>query len=432
MLGAAMYAIQEMQNKGKNPQTGALKGAQDEYLSQVQKQPTVTPSGEPVQPAWRTEDAIKGVLGAALSTALGGNDGLNNFLSSYVGKKQLDADQKTDRAEKKRQEENQQLKTAYELGNKVAETKLQFAQDDFNREQRDIERKQASKDKSQLDQERRDQISLNQAERDYIGAKSEVSMLQAAQRRAALQERLGIDVTPVDLDVVAQDWAERSQSQRNAIRDDHFRVVKDSVNEFGVIKGGLLEQITKSRNISAKEMEMYGLSEKDARELLFIPTEESLKKMKQDEWLKITQEKRADDHDRAVQAIAKSKADIERAKERIAIAKDNLRVRGFAADTARMGYELRSKIDTANKQIMGKVKAWQSRIDGLTAEQKKKAEAGDLIGAQNVEAKIKNAEAQRDFWKGEIEGPPEDVDKITATSGFSTQTSDGTKFSWKP
>jgi hypothetical protein len=437
MLGATLFQLQNAMQK--NSPGAKLKSSQDEYLQQIQSNPKMQEQGQEVNPAWRTEDAIKGILGAGLATAFGGNDGLTNFLSSYVGTKQSDADSKNANAEKKRQESNQQLRDAYELGNKVSETKLRFAQDAFNRDQANIQRQEALADKREDEQTRRDQISLNQAERDYLGAKSEVGMLHAAQRRAGLQQRLGVDVTPVDPVVVQQDWAERASTQRNAIRDDHFRVVKDSLNEFGTIRGGLLGQMTKSRDISAKEMVLYGMKEQDAKDLLFIPTEDSLKKLKQDQWLENAKQKGIDDHDKAVQAIAKSKADVERAKERIAIARDNLRIQGFRADTGRMSHELRESINRANGQITAKIKDITKKIgsiegksEGLRAKQKKLSEQGNILGAQAVEAEIEKLRAERDYWNRQIEGPPEDVDKITATSGFSTTMSDGTKVSWKP
>lgn len=442
MLGASLFKLLNDSAAGPagasvgpraNKSLGGLKGAEQAYLDQVGNQPQMEQPGDPVNPAWRTEDAIKGVLGAAIAKQFGGNDGLNQFLASYVGTKQDTANKKTALAEKKRQESNAQLKTAYELGNKVKEAELQFAQDQANREQREIEREQASQDKAALQRERLDEQNLNRADLEYRLAKSEVGMLQAAQKRAAIQQRMGLEVTPVDPQLIAQDWAERSSAARNTILDNWTNLTGKALNEYGVISGGLFEQLSKARDIFAKDLEMYGAP--NAKDLLVLPTESTLKKQKQDEYLnrmaeklKMDRTKSNDQHLKTLQDIAKSKAEIERAKERIAIARRSNDIRAFNADTARMNSEKRDVDSKIHKQI----KSLTVQIEGLRAKQKKLAEQGNITGAQGVEAEIAKLARQRDVWNQEIEGPPTDPDKITADSGFSTQTSDGIKFRFKP
>lgn len=440
MLGASLFQLLNNSASGPaGPSVTAKKGlgrvqdAEQAYLDQIQQTPQFQGPADPVNPAWRTQDAIKGVLGAAIAKAVGGDAGLDNFLVNYVGGKQDEANKKTALAEKKRLESNQQIKTAYELGNKVKEAELQFAQDAQAREQREIERMQNEKSKADLQRERLDEQNLRQAENDYRLAKSEVGMLQAAQRRAAIQQRMGLEVTPVDPQLIAQDWAERSAAARNTILDNWNGMINKSLTEYGVIQGGTAESLAKARDVFAKDLEMYGAQ--NAKDLLIIPTEATLKKQKQDEYLsrmadklKIDKDRAKDQHLKTLQDIAKSKAEIERAKERIAIARRSNDIRAFNADTARMNSEKRNVDDKVNKQI----RSLTVQIEGLRAKQKKLAEQGNIAGAQGVEAEISKLAAQRDAWRQEIEGPPEDPDKITADSGFTTQTRSGIKFSFKP
>lgn len=438
-LGAAMPSVGPMepqmpqydlgpQPQLENPYQAQMEADRNAYLAQLaQGAPVQAPSQDPVQPAYRTDDAIKIALGLLGSGLLGGKQGPGEFLQAYAGGKQQQANQKTQRNEMKRQEENQRLGQAYNTGLQVAEAKLGFSTQDFNREEGQQFKREQAADKATFEQQRRDETNLTAVSRAYSQAKTLPDMIAKAKRWRELEAKLGLDITAPDEESITKDYMQRSSGARNVIEDNWRQLVAQLHDEYGVIKGKNLTDALKTKKRYEEELRAYG-TEAD----LYLPTEANLKKDKQDAWLTNLREKRIDDHDAVTQRIAKMKADIARAKERIAISQQNSKIAGFNADTSRMNAELRRTINESNRAVQGKVRTEQAKIDGLKAKQKKLAEQGNILGARAVESEIAAAASRRDFWKSEIEGPPEDLNKITADSGFTSQTSSGVKFSFKP
>jgi hypothetical protein len=164
MLSQNLFSAMLNQVQDKIPATkpdplAPVNDARAQLLQLLMQAPQATPAPAPVNPAYRTEDAIKGGLGLLLASLLDGGRGASQFTQGYVGGKQNIADQKTQLNNQNWQIENQNRQNQYGTNVNVAKTKLGFAEDDFNRQYQEEQRAKA--DEAALQRIQEQQKGLN-------------------------------------------------------------------------------------------------------------------------------------------------------------------------------------------------------------------------------------------------------------------------------
>lgn len=383
---------------------GAKSKVDQERDALLQLMGTLPQMQAPVQPvnmAFRTPDAIAAGV-SALAALLGGKKGgqiggaiLDGWMQGKQGKAQRD----TQMLQENANFANQQSFMRHQADTNVAKTRLGFAEQDMDLEERERIRQENMAEKARLERQKQLSGAYLKTQTLFKDAKSLPEMLQHAQKLRALEIELGDEVSGVPSDEdIKQIWAQKSGLARDRIFDN-WRMYIDSAERgnYGTLTPRAAKSLTPVLEGMRKEMQMYGL---DGDILQMPDTEESLEAKYKAQGIANAKAKLKMDLDKGAQWIIESKARIQRAKERLDLQEKGLAISGFNADTARMNHEIRAQIRTTNNKVQTKVDGIQAAINGLKAKQ---AATTSPMTRRNIQAQIDQKAAERDYWRSQME-----------------------------
>lgn len=133
-----------------------LDAARKQVMDWFQSQQNPTPMPGNVNPAFRTEDLLKGGLGALIAGLVGGNQGLDAFGQGYLGGKMKKAESDTQQAQQKWQLGNQQAQMADQRKGKMLDFQLQNAEQDYQRAYNESQNVKSQKDRVELEKIRQE------------------------------------------------------------------------------------------------------------------------------------------------------------------------------------------------------------------------------------------------------------------------------------
>lgn len=379
-----------------NPLFSNLQQDRENFLNTLATPQPQLPQYQEVSPAFRTPDALKLILGGLLSTALGKNQGLEGFLGGYLGGKEQEANQKQNIQNQNAQIGYQNLVNQANQDRQVAQARLGFSNEDWQRSENERIKDEQLREQNAQKQEGLRYQALSSVQNAFTRSKSLNDMKAKAKQWANYEQMLGLPITaPTDQEVEA-DFADRSANAVNTI-NDNWQVAKDRVlQQFGYIPDSQASQLAGYRESLLKMGRQYNPN----FTLPDVPTETTLKKQKEDQWLASAKLNDQEKKDLTVQKIASMKANIDRAKERIGLEQQRARIQGFNADTSRMNYELRSQAKVLNKAVQSKIDGISAKIVGL-----KKAQGGasDILKRRSIQTQIDELSGQRDYWKTQLD-----------------------------
>lgn len=410
--------------------TSALTPEQQAYLEMLSQEPQMQQMPEQTRPAWRTEDLIKLILGSGVSAAIGGNEGVANYLNSYMGSKEQKAQDDTVFARTKAQYDNESALNKRNTGLNVAKARMDIT-DTNRRRDEDAELKRELKAQD-TENKNRDRLAkeLAGATDLFNRAKTLPEMQVYAKKWADIERRMGSEVitAPTEEQVLAA-HLQKSNTARNVIYDNWRQYVDSSKKDnYGMVLPAEAAKLMKLKKDFEAELATYGIA--DAY-LPDPPTEKTKLAEYKADMLQLAKDKGVELKEMNDQRILESKARVQFNKDRLGILNRNAATSEKNAETTRLNHELRKDISQTNKAVQSKIEKITADINGLRNRQKLEASPSKR---REIELKIQELDGRRQYWAGqkEPELPPSDPDKITTTSGFSTTMSDGTKISWKP
>lgn len=412
------------------PATSGLTPEQMAYLDMLSKPPTMGAMPPQTNPAWRTEDALKILIGGGLSAAVGGNEGAANFLNSYLGSKNQKAQDDTVFAQTKAQYDNQTKAQKYNTDLNVARETMGMTDTNRRREEDAALKRELKAEETLQKQQVANDKRIQNAATLYQRAKTLPEMQTYAKVWAEAERQAGAEIitAPTDEQVVAA-FMQKSNSARNVIYDNWRQFVDSAKKDnYGMVLPGEAAKLMKLKKDFEAELATYGIT--DAY-LPDPPTEKTKIAEYKEGMLQLAREKGLELKDMNDQRILESKARIQFNKDRLDILKQNAATSEKNAETSRLNHDLRKDISTVNKGAQKNIESLSAQIEGLRKRQKLEASPSKR---RELENKIQELDGRRQYWSGqkEPELPPSDPGKITETSGFSTTLSDGTKISWKP
>lgn len=395
------------------PSNSGVMDARSGMMNWLQSAPTPPSMPPQVNPAFRTEDLLKGGLGALIAGLIGGNQGLDAFGQGYLGGKMKKAESDTQQAQQKWQLGNQQSQQDYQQKGKMAQFQLQNAEQDYNDA---LKRAEDVVKAKELDI-RNQKADFNTAMQGYQNANSEGEK----QFWASRMQRLDPMNAPTP-EMVKADIDQLKAARVNNALTRWNTMTRNWTNDYGE-----LTDENKAKNDAVAIAKEYGI---DPAALPLPPTGATLKKQMQEEKIKEMIAKGVREDDKAAAQIAKGQAETEYKLKKLEMDSQRYLQTGntaaYNANTRRMEAEAKQGKDAVNGIAQRQIVSLSAKIEGLRAKQKNEQ---SVSKRQDLQKQIDSFDAQRKFYEGMMDKTPGITkEPSVGTSQFTTPS--GNKYSF--
>lgn len=411
--------------------SGGLTPEQMAYLEMLSRPPQYQNSPAPTQPAWRTEDLLKVLIGGGLSAAIGGNEGAANFLGGYLGSKNQKAQDDTVFNQTQTQYENQRTTNQYNAGLNTSRARMDITDSNRKREEdAALKRELKAADTLQKQQVAMDK-RIESARTLFQRARTLPEMQTYAKAWAEAERQSGAEIitAPTDEQVTAA-FMQKSNAARNVIYDNWRQYVDSAKKDnYGMVLPGEAARLSKLKKDFEAELATYGIT--DAY-LPDPPTEKSKLAEYKETMLQLAKDKGVELKDMNDQRILESKARVQNLKDRLDIAKRQAATGEKNAETNRlrqMDQELRKEVSQTNSAVDKKVHGLTADIEGLRKRQGLEASPSKR---REIENQIQQLDGKRQYWASQREAEVSTQLPPPAAKGpdVSYEMSDGTKVRW--
>jgi hypothetical protein len=245
------------------PNRAGLDEARAALLQYILKPQPQMQQAKPVQPAFRTGDALAGLLPMLLMGAFGGKKGwkaADQYGQGYIGGKMNKAQMDTQVAAQGADIANREAQGRHAQGFDALKAQLGFSEEDYNRDYGDYRAKQATDTKMDLEAMKgRMKIQSDEDKRKYDERKTMQKALLSKlspEGRRAIANQLGLDQATQDALAeltVDEELKDSKTKTENALRDPRVNKAKADVER--VIASKNLSEAQKS--LVLKKVEHY-------------------------------------------------------------------------------------------------------------------------------------------------------------------------------